>query len=155
MRILLMNGPNLGTLGRRRPEIYGTLTLDEIVARVRVRAAELGCEIVAVQANAEGALIDFLEEQARGAAGLIYNSGAFTHYSYALRDAIEGSGLPAVEVHLSNVYAREPFRHTSVTAPVAVGLITGLGWRGYIAALDALVGILRERAEQAAGEQRS
>ena len=155
MRILLINGPNLGTLGRRRPEIYGTLTLDEIVGRVRARAAELGAEIVATQANGEGALIDFLEEQARGADGLIYNSGAFTHYSYALRDAIEGSGLPAVEVHLSNVYAREQFRHTSVTAPVAVGLITGLGWRGYIAALDALVGILRERAEKAAGEQRS
>jgi 3-dehydroquinate dehydratase-2 len=148
MRILLINGPNLGTLGRRRPEIYGSLTLAEIVDRVRTRAAELDCEIVAVQANAEGALIDFLEEQARGADGLIYNSGAFTHYSYALRDAIEGSGLPAVEVHLSNVYAREPFRHTSVTAPVAIGLITGLGWHGYIAALDALTSILRERSKR-------
>lgn len=150
MRILVLNGPNLGTLGRRRPEIYGSLTLDAIVERVRQRAAELDVEIVAWQANGEGALIDFIEEHTQGADGLIYNAGAFTHYSYALRDAIEGSRLPAVEVHLSNVYAREPFRHETVTAPVAVGVITGLGWRGYVAALEALVGILRERAE---GEQ--
>lgn len=152
MRILLLNGPNLGTLGARRPEVYGTLTLAEIVARFTARAAELGADVIATQANAEGALIDFIEEHARTADGMVINGGAFTHYSYAIRDAIEGSGLPTVEVHLSNVYAREPFRHTSVTAPVALGQISGLGWRGYIAALDALVGILRERDEKARGQ---
>jgi 3-dehydroquinate dehydratase-2 len=146
MRILLINGPNLNTLGTRRPEVYGTLTLDAIVARVRARAEALGAEIVATQANSEGALIDFIQQQSPQADGIIINPGAFTHYSYALRDAIEGCGLPAIEVHLSNIYAREPFRHRSVIAPVALGQISGLGWHGYVAALDALAAILRERA---------
>lgn len=146
MLILLINGPNLGTLGTRRPEIYGTTTLTEIVQAVAARAGELGADVLAVQANAEGALIDFIEEHAAGADGIVINGGAFTHYGYALRDAIEASGLPTIEVHLSNVYAREPFRHTSVVAPIALGQITGLGWRGYVAAIDALIGILHERA---------
>jgi len=149
MRILLINGPNLNTLGTRKPEVYGTLTLDEIVARARARAEALGVEIVATQANSEGALIDFIQQHAPTANGIIINPGAFTHYSYALRDAIEGCDLPAIEVHLSNIYAREPFRHRSVIAPVALGQISGLGWRGYIAALETLVAILRERMDAA------
>lgn len=146
MRILLINGPNLNKLGTRRPEIYGTTTLADIEARVRARTAEHGAELITCQSNHEGALVDFIQTEAAGADGIVMNPGAFTHYSYALRDAVEASELPLVEVHLSNVYAREPFRHTSVIAPVALGQVAGLGWRGYLAALDALVGILNERA---------
>ena len=151
MRILLINGPNLNALGTRRPEIYGTTTLADIEARVRARAAEHGADLRACQSNHEGALVDFIQAEAAGADGIVMNPGAFTHYSYALRDAVEASELPLVEVHLSNVYAREPFRHTSVIAPVALGQVAGLGWRGYLAALDALVGILNERAASARG----
>jgi 3-dehydroquinate dehydratase-2 len=148
MRILLINGPNLNTLGRRRPEVYGSRTLAEIEAAVRERGQALGVEVMAFQSNHEGALIDFIQEQAGAAAGIVLNPGAFTHYSYALRDAVEGCGLPLIEVHLSNVYAREAFRHTSVIAPVALGQVAGLGWHGYLAALQALIAILTERQEQ-------
>jgi 3-dehydroquinate dehydratase-2 len=144
MKILLVNGPNLNTLGQREPEIYGHDTLFDIVTRVERRANEMGIEIVPYQSNHEGGIIDFIQEQKAGAAGIIMNLGAFTHYSYALRDAVADSALPAVEVHISNVYKRERFRHTSVTAPVCIGLITGLGWRGYLYALDYLVAKLQE-----------
>ncbi len=147
MLVLLINGPNLNLLGSRKPEVYGRTTLPEIEAAVRQRAAELDAEIVAFQSNSEGALIDFIQDQAASADGMIMNPGAFTHYSYALRDAVEAAGKPLVEVHLSNIYAREEFRHTSVIAPVALGQVAGLGWRGYLAALDALVAIINERAE--------
>ena len=142
MKVLLINGPNLNMLGTREPEIYGHDTLFDIVTRVEKRASELGVEIVPFQSNHEGAIIDFLQEQKAGASGIIMNLGAFTHYSYALRDAVSDSALPAVEVHISNVYAREEFRHKSVTAPVAKGMITGLGWRGYIFALEYLVALV-------------
>jgi len=147
MRILLVNGPNLNTLGRREPQIYGTDTLFDIVGRVEKRANELGASIVPFQSNHEGALIDFLQEQADGASGLIINAGAFAHTSIALRDAIAASGLTAVEVHISNVYARESFRHRSLLTPVCKGLITGLGWRGYLYALDALLTAVQEGKE--------
>jgi 3-dehydroquinate dehydratase-2 len=145
MRILLIHGPNLNTLGTRRPDVYGRRTLADIENAVRERGAALGVEVVAFQSNHEGALIDFIQQQTAAADGIVMNPGAFTHYSIALRDAVEGCGLPLVEVHISNVYAREPFRHTSVIAPVALGQVAGLGLHGYLAALDALVGILRER----------
>jgi 3-dehydroquinate dehydratase-2 len=145
MRILLIHGPNLNTLGTRKPEIYGAHTLANIEALVRDRAAALGAEVVAFQSNHEGALIDFIQARAGGADGIIMNPGAFTHYSIALRDAVEACGLPLVEVHISNIHAREPFRHTSVIAPVALGQVAGLGRHGYLAALDALVATLRER----------
>jgi 3-dehydroquinate dehydratase-2 len=113
--------------------------LSDIDAALVARATELGIEVETFQSNYEGALIDTLQANAQRCSGLIINPGAFTHYSYALRDAIAAARLPTIEVHLSNVYAREPFRHQSVIAPVATGQISGLGWRGYVLALEWLV----------------
>ena len=146
MRILLINGPNLNLLGQRQPEIYGSTTLQQIEERVRQRAEELGVEINAFQSNDEGGIIDFLQKESPSADGALINPGALTHYSLALRDALEATGLPFVEVHISNIHAREEFRHHSVLADIAVGQVSGLGWRGYLAALDSLVAILKERS---------
>lgn len=139
MRILLINGPNLNTLGTREPEIYGTLTLDDIVQRVSERAKELGATISAFQSNHEGAIIDYIQQESPTADAIIINGGALTHYGLSLRDALAGCGIPAIEVHISNIYAREPFRHRSLTGAACRGVITGLGWYGYICALDALM----------------
>ncbi len=146
MRILLINGPNLNLLVQRQPEIYGSTTLQQIEERVRKRAEELGVEISAFQSNDEGGFIDFLQKESPSADGALINPGALTHYSLALRDALEATSLPFVEVHISNIYAREEFRHHSVLADIAVGQVSGLGWRGYLAALDSLVAILKERS---------
>ena len=145
-RILAVHGPNLNMLGTREPAIYGTTTLAEINQRLAARAAELGCEVAPYQSNSEGALIDFLQAEAPNAAGIIINAGGLTHTSVSLRDALSGTGKPAVEVHLSNLYSREPFRHTSLLAPICRGQICGLGWRGYLFALEALVAQLREES---------
>jgi len=149
MKILALHGPNLNMLGTRQPEIYGTTTLAQINDRLQQRAAELECELVTYQSNYEGGLIDTMQQVGAACDGLIINPGGFTHYSIALRDAIAGMAKPAIEVHLSNIYAREPFRHTSVISPVCRGQVCGLGWRGYLLALEALVGLLREVEQQA------
>jgi 3-dehydroquinate dehydratase-2 len=140
MKILVLHGPNLNALGRRQPEIYGHTTLAQIDDALRERAATAGATLLAFQSNHEGALIDFLQAEGWDASGVIINPGALTHYGLALRDALASLAAPIVEVHLSNVYKREPFRHTSVVAPVATGQIAGLGWRGYLLALEWLLG---------------
>jgi len=146
-KILVLHGPNLNMLGTREPEIYGKTTLEQINAKLRALAASLESEVEAFQSNSEGELIDIIQNKGVAIDGLIVNLGAYTHYSIALRDAISGLAKPTVEVHLSNIYAREKFRHMSVTAPVCRGIITGLGWRGYLLALEWLVGLLREGEE--------
>ncbi len=138
MRILLLNGPNLGTLGRRQPDIYGSMTLAEIVEAARARALERGSLLDAVQSNHEGALIDRLEQLDYDA--VICNFGALSHTSYALHDALIACERPAVEVHISDVNAREPWRSVSLTAPATRHQVIGRGWRGYLEAIDLLLG---------------
>lgn len=144
--ILLLHGPNLNLLGIREPGVYGSLTLEEINARVVTAGAERGIEVRPYQSNHEGALVEALHEAHLWAAGVIFNPGAYTHTSIALRDAITGTGLIVVEVHLSNVHAREEFRHRSRLAPVCLGQISGFGWRSYLLGLEAILGYLEERA---------
>ncbi len=137
--ILALSGPNLNLLGRREPGIYGATTLDEIHAAMAEAAAARGFELVSFQSNYEGALIDHIHRYGWVASGIIINPGALTHYSIALRDALAAVPAPAVEVHLSNTAAREPFRHHSVIAPVARGTIAGLGPSSYLLALHYLM----------------
>jgi len=137
-KILLINGPNLNNLGKRDPGHYGAKTLAEIEAAARDRARELGMELEAFQSNHEGAIVDFLQEKAPGAAAVVINAGALTGVGYSVLDALLDAGLPVVEVHLSNIHAREEFRRRSVFAPAARGQISGLGWRGYLYAVDYL-----------------
>jgi 3-dehydroquinate dehydratase-2 len=134
--ILLVNGPNLNLLGEREPDLYGRTSLGEIEALVRDACAAWNVEVKAFQSNHEGAIVDFLQEHRRGAKGVVVNPGAYTHTSYAIRDCLKALGVPVVEVHLSNVHAREEFRRTSVIAPVCRGQIVGLGMRGYLLAAE-------------------
>lgn len=150
--IHVLNGPNLNLLGRREPGIYGQATLADIEARLRERAQALGAEIVFRQSNDEGELVTWIQEAGLAGAGVVLNAGAYTHTSVALRDAIAGSGARVVEVHLSNVYAREPFRHRSLLAPVCLGVISGFGPLSYELGLSALLAVL---GEPAAGPARS
>lgn len=137
-KILLLNGPNLNRLGKREPGIYGTQTLNDLEKRMEVLGVQNSIEVICFQSNHEGELIDKIHEaEDTGVAGIIFNPGAFTHYSYGIRDAIAGISCPVIEVHISNVYEREPFRHTSVIAPVSKGQIAGLGLLGYELALEA------------------
>ena len=136
--ILILHGPNLNLLGTREPGVYGNWTLDDINKALTSNAVELGVQVRCFQSNHEGALIDALHEAREWADGIVFNPGAYTHTSVALRDAISAIEIPVVEVHLSNVYAREPFRHKSLLAPVCLGKIAGFGWRSYLLGLQAL-----------------
>ena len=149
-RILVLHGPNLNNLGKRDPGIYGRTTLAEINDRLSARASELGYEVVTFQSNHEGALIDCMQEEAANIVGIIINPGGLTHTSYSLRDALKDTNLPIIEIHMSNVHAREAFRHESHIAPIAVAQIAGLGWRGYLHALEALIELSQGEGTQLA-----
>ncbi|MFO7536173.1 MAG: type II 3-dehydroquinate dehydratase [Kiritimatiellia bacterium] len=144
-RVLVINGPNLNLLGIREPGIYGSGTLADLVEAVRKQAAGLGVELEAVQANGEGELVSSIHSALGRFDGILINPGAYTHTSVALRDAIQGVALPCVEVHLSNVHAREDFRQRSLTAPACIGVVAGFGPRSYGLALEGLVAYLAAR----------
>ena len=148
MRILVINGPNLNMLGRREREHYGEATLESIEQALTEKGKELGCELTFFQSNHEGNIIDFIQEEAGRADGILINPGALTHYSYSLHDALVDSGLPTVEVHLSNIYAREDWRQTSVIAEVTIGQITGFKAQSYSLGLEVLVNHIRSQKEK-------
>lgn len=137
-RVVVVNGPNLNLLGTREPEVYGTRTLADLKKLVDAKARALGWEVSHFQSNDEGEIIDFLQQNAPGSVGIVINPGALSHYSLALYDCLQALALPVVEVHISNIHAREEFRSRSVTARAAKGVITGLGFKGYELALEYL-----------------
>ena len=138
-RIGVIHGPNLNLLGSREVDVYGTVTLAEIDRRLAERGSSRGVELTTIQSNHEGALVDFVQAESESAAGWLVNAGGYTHSGVALRDALAASQRPLVEVHLSNILAREPFRRESLLAPIALGVVAGFGARSYLLGLDALV----------------
>lgn len=138
MNLLVLHGPNLNLLGEREPEVYGTMTLSQLDAQLKKKAKELGAALKIRQSNHEGELIDLIHEHRKWAHGLVLNAGAYTHYSYALRDAVAGSRIPTIEAHLSDLRKREKFRRVSVIAPVCLAQICGKGAGSYLEALDRL-----------------
>lgn len=144
LRILVLNGPNLNLLGTREPEVYGSMTLDDIITGLAARAGDAGAAISHFQSNSEGALIDALQKARTEADGVVFNPGAYTHTSVALRDAISSIDVPVVETHLSNVHAREEFRHTSLLSAVCLGVVGGFGAESYTLALYALLAHLAD-----------
>ncbi len=144
IRILVLHGPNLNLLGVREPQVYGRMGYDELNRSIKERAAALEIEARIIQSNSEGELIDAIHDTLTWADGIIINPGALTHYSYAIRDALSAVRLPCIEVHISNIHAREDWRRQSVVAPVVVGQITGLGGQGYLIAIDALKRLIEE-----------
>ena len=139
MNVLLINGPNLNLLGRRDETLYGSMPVDDIVKEVRVLSVDLGVHLNYYQSNDEGEIVDHIQSTFRGTDGIIMNPGALTHYGLSLRDALLDVRLPLIEVHLSNIHAREKYRRRSVITSLSVGQIAGLGWKGYLYALEAMV----------------
>jgi 3-dehydroquinate dehydratase II len=146
IKVFVVHGPNLNLIGTREPEVYGTATLADIESDLVALASQLGCEVSFFQSNHEGAIVDRLQEAAGAADAVVLNPGAFTHYSYAVRDAVAAIDVPVIEVHLSNITAREPFRRESVIAPACAGQIAGFGARSYLLGLFAAVELAKERA---------
>jgi len=145
MKILVLQGPNINMLGRRKAQHYGAVTMDEIHDRLAQKAEELGCEIECFQSNYEGALVEKVQEMRDGVDAILMNPAGLTTSSVSLRDAIEDSELPLVEIHLSNIHSREEWRRHSMFSEIAVGIIAGFRWRGYTAALEMIVGMLKEQ----------
>jgi len=144
LKILVINGPNLNNLGKREPGYYGVKTLTDIEDLIQKKAQDLDTLVEFFQSNHEGAIVDCIQTEAQDADGIVINAGALTHYGISLRDALADSRLPFIEVHLSNIHAREAFRHHSVFAELAVGQIAGLGYKGYLYALEFLVEQIKE-----------
>ncbi|MGA7913184.1 MAG: type II 3-dehydroquinate dehydratase [Candidatus Dormiibacterota bacterium] len=140
-KIVVVNGPNLNLLGKREPEVYGTRSMADLLKTIRAKARELGVQVSVFQSNHEGEMIDFLQKEAPGSLGIVINPGALSHYSLALYDCLQALAVPAVEVHISNIHAREEFRSKSVTARAARGVITGLGFTGYELAMEYLTAL--------------
>ena len=148
MKILILHGPNLNLLGTREPTTYGTMALAEINRHLTLLASQRDASVTAFQSNSESALIDAIHDARNWAAGIVFNPGAFTHYSYALHDAIRAVEIPVVEIHVSNIHAREEWRRRSVISPAAIGVISGFGWRGYLYALHALLDRVQESGRE-------
>ncbi len=139
LKIMVINGPNINMLGVREPEVYGEKSYADLESYIEEYGKDRGVEVTVLQSNCEGEIIDFIHHALGNFDGIVINPGAYTHYSYAIRDALAAVEVPAVEVHISNVYKREEFRHTSVTAPECIGQIAGLGFKGYLLAIDYLI----------------
>jgi 3-dehydroquinate dehydratase-2 len=145
IKFLVIHGPNLNLLGEREPEVYGSMTLPELNSKIRAFAKKQGAQLRLFQSNSEGGLIDFIHKNRKWAQGIVINPGAYTHYSYALRDALASVSLPVVEVHLSDIHSREEFRKISVISPICIKQISGLGWKSYIEGLSLLLERTRGR----------